>query len=128
RQDVDVFGQPGEQPCVPAVTLRRVPVGPADASAQILHAQSAQVLQDRLDAIVLARSEPLGETDSRAARFRFGGPLHTISPRAASSARASMPRSIAVCPVSQEAKSSRPCSSVTRGAQPRTRLASEMSA
>ena len=90
----------GKQPRVPAVALGGVPVGPADARAQRLHPQGAQIGDDALHAVVLAGPEPLHETDAGPAGLvGFEAPLHTISPRAASSARASMPRSIAVCPV-----------------------------
>src|ERR1700761_381102 len=92
---------------------------------------------DFLDARIVSRPEPFHETDPRNSRYdlrlrllrprAFQWRLHTISPRAASSALASSPWSAALWLSSHSARSVNPFSSETRGSHPRTSRASEMS-
>src|SRR5579871_889089 len=99
REDVDVPRQPRQQPGIPAIAFGGIPIGPIDRSAEFVHAERAEIFQHRFDPRIFAGPEPFHNAEHGGPPFGRAIPralLHTMSPRAASSARASIPRSTAV--------------------------------
>ena len=130
-EHLDVAGEPGQQPVVPGGAAVAVVVGPGDAGAQPLHADGGEPVQHLLDAIVLARAEPLDHADAAERRgeialARPGHPLpaaHATRPRRASSSCAVSTRSTATSPAIQSTSSRKPASGETCALKPSNRAA-----
>src|SRR5205823_140576 len=70
RQHVHAPGELWEEPGVPRLAFRRVPVRPGDAGAKLADTERFKVFEHAVDAIVLTRTEPFEHADRGALRAR----------------------------------------------------------